>query len=78
MNTIENQLNFGLIGAAGYIAPRHMKAIKETHNNLVCRPDKFDSVGLHIDSIFPAGFFFTESERFDRHWINFAARRTKN
>ncbi len=66
MNTIENQLNFGLIGAAGYIAPRHMKAIKETHNNLVAALDKFDSVGI-IDSYFPQASFFTESERFDRH-----------
>jgi len=66
MNTIENQLNFGLIGAAGYIAPRHMKAIKETHNNLIAALDKFDSVGI-IDSYFPQASFFTESERFDRH-----------
>lgn len=66
MNTAENQLNFGLIGAAGYIAPRHMKAIKETHNNLIAALDKFDSVGI-IDSYFPQASFFTESERFDRH-----------
>jgi len=66
MNTAENQLNFGLIGAAGYIAPRHMKAIKETHNNLIAALDKFDSVGI-IDSYFPQADFFTEPERFDRH-----------
>jgi len=66
MNTIENQLNFGLIGVAGYIAPRHMKAIKETHNNLIAALDKFDSVGI-IDSYFPQADFFTEPERFDRH-----------
>ncbi len=58
--------NFGLIGAAGYIAPRHMKAIKETGNNLVAALDKFDSVGI-IDSFFPEADFFTEPERFDRH-----------
>jgi len=58
--------NFALIGAAGYIAPRHMKAIKDTNNNLVAALDKFDSVGI-IDSYFPEADFFTESERFDRH-----------
>ena len=58
--------NFALIGAAGYIAPRHMKAIKETNNNLVAALDKFDSVGI-IDSYFPNADFFTEFERFDRH-----------
>lgn len=55
-----------MIGAAGYIAPRHMKAIKETGNNLVAALDKFDSVGI-IDSYFPNAAFFTEFERFDRH-----------
>ncbi len=58
--------NFALIGAAGYIAVRHMKAIKETNNNLVAALDKFDSVGI-IDSYFPEADFFTEFERFDRH-----------
>ena len=58
--------NFGLIGAAGYIAPRHMKAIKETGNNLLAALDKFDSVGI-IDSYFPDADFFVEFERFDRH-----------
>lgn len=58
--------NFALIGAAGYIAPRHMKAIKDTNNNLVAALDKFDSVGI-IDSYFPNADFFTEFERFDRH-----------
>jgi UDP-N-acetyl-2-amino-2-deoxyglucuronate dehydrogenase len=58
--------NFALIGAAGYIAPRHMKAIKETGNNLVAALDKNDSVGI-IDSYFPNADFFTEFERFDRH-----------
>jgi UDP-N-acetyl-2-amino-2-deoxyglucuronate dehydrogenase len=59
-------VNFALIGAAGYIAPRHMQAIKETGNNLVAALDRFDSVGV-IDSYFPHADFFTEFERFDRH-----------
>jgi len=58
--------NFALIGAAGYIAPRHMKAIKDTGNNLVAALDKNDSVGV-IDSYFPNADFFVEYERFDRH-----------
>lgn len=58
--------NFALIGAAGYIAPRHMRAIKDTGNNLVAALDRFDSVGI-IDSFFPESAFFTETERFDRH-----------
>lgn len=58
--------NFALVGAAGYIAPRHMKAIKETGNKLVAAMDKNDSVGI-IDSFFPNADFFTEFERFDRH-----------
>ncbi len=58
--------NFALIGAAGFIAPRHLKAIKDTGNNLVAALDKFDSVGV-IDSYFPDADFFTEFERFDRH-----------
>lgn len=58
--------NFALIGAAGYIAPRHMKAIKDTGNRLLAAYDKFDSVGV-MDSHFPESDFFTEFERFDRH-----------
>jgi UDP-N-acetyl-2-amino-2-deoxyglucuronate dehydrogenase len=58
--------NFGLIGAAGYIAPRHMQAIKETGNNLKVALDPSDSVGI-MDSYFPDASFFTETERFDRH-----------
>lgn len=58
--------NFALIGAAGYVAPRHMKAIAETKNNLVAALDKTDSVGI-IDSYFPEADFFLEFERFDRH-----------
>ncbi|MAD52459.1 Gfo/Idh/MocA family oxidoreductase [uncultured Idiomarina sp.] len=58
--------NFALIGAAGYIAPRHMKAIKETDNNLSVAYDINDSVGI-IDSISPNSEFFTEFERFQEH-----------
>ena len=58
--------NFGLIGLGGYIAPRHLKAIKETGNKLIAAVDKNDSVGI-IDSYFPDASFFTEFERFDRH-----------
>ena len=58
--------NFALVGAAGYIAPRHMKAIKDTGNNLIAALDKNDSVGI-LDSYFPEADFFTEFERFDRH-----------
>ncbi len=58
--------NFAIIGAGGYIAPRHMKAIKDTGNNLIAALDKHDSVGI-MDSYFPDADFFTEFERFDRH-----------
>ena len=58
--------NFLLIGAAGYIAPRHMRAIKETGNNLLAALDKHDSVGV-LDRYFPGAHFFTEFERFDRY-----------
>lgn len=57
---------FILLGAAGYIAPRHMKAIKETGNILIAAMDKNDSVGI-IDSYFPNAHFFTEIERLERH-----------
>lgn len=57
---------FALIGAAGYIAPRHMRAIKDTGNELACAYDINDSVGI-IDSISPASEFFTEFERFYDH-----------
>ena len=58
--------NFALIGVAGFIAPRHLQAIRDTGNNLVAALDKFDSVGI-MDSYFPHADFFTEFERFDRH-----------
>ena len=57
---------FALIGAAGYVAPRHMQAIQATDNQLVAAMDKFDSVGI-LDRYFPKTHFFTEFERFDRH-----------
>ncbi|MCE3037023.1 Gfo/Idh/MocA family oxidoreductase [Helicobacter sp. faydin-H20] len=58
--------NFALIGVAGYVAPKHLKAIYETKNNLLCALDPKDSVGI-LDSYFPQTHFFTEFERFDRH-----------
>ncbi|GAA4277293.1 Gfo/Idh/MocA family oxidoreductase [Aquimarina mytili] len=61
-----NNQNFAIIGVGGYIAPRHLKAIKDTNNNLIAALDKFDSVGI-IDSYFPDAHFFVEFERFDRH-----------
>ena len=57
---------FALIGVGGYIAPRHLKAIKETGNDLIASLDKHDNVGV-LDSYFPSSDFFTEFERFDRH-----------
>jgi len=56
--------NFALIGASGYIAPRHMKAIKDTNNNLVVAYDIYDGIGI-MDSNFPEADFFTEAERFE-------------
>ena len=67
--------NFGIIGVGGYVAPRHLKAIKETGNNLVCALDTNDSVGI-IDSFFPMSNFYTEYERFDRYVDKIS--RTKN
>jgi len=61
-----SQKNFGLIGVAGYIAVRHLRAIKDTGNNLLASLDKFDCVGV-LDSYFPESDFFVEFERFDRH-----------
>lgn len=57
---------FALIGIGGYVAVRHLRAIKDTNNDLLVALDKFDSVGI-IDSYFPDASFFTEFERFDRH-----------
>ena len=58
--------NFAMIGVAGFIAPRHLKAIKDTNSNLLAALDRFDSVGI-MDSYFPNADFFVETERFDRH-----------
>lgn len=66
MTVQQAQRSFALIGAAGYIAPRHMQAIRETGHSLVAALDPSDSVGV-IDSYFPNTSFFTEFERFDRH-----------
>lgn len=58
--------NFAITGVAGYIAPRHLQAIKEAGGELVAAVDPHDSVGI-LDSYFPTAAFFTEFERFDRH-----------
>ena len=63
---LENMKNFAVFGVGGYVAPRHLKAIKETGNQMVAAYDKSDSVGI-IDSYFPEAAFFTEMELFDRH-----------
>jgi UDP-N-acetyl-2-amino-2-deoxyglucuronate dehydrogenase len=68
--------NFGIIGVAGYIAVRHLHAIKETGNNLLASLDKFDSVG-RIDNYFPESDFFVEFERFDRHFDKLKRTGTK-
>ena len=62
----EASLNFAVIGAAGYVAPKHFKAIKDTGNTLVAALDSSDSVGI-MDSYSYDASFFTEFERFDRH-----------
>jgi len=68
--------NFGLIGVAGYIAVRHLAAIKDTGNNMLASLDPFDSVGI-IDSYFPESDFFVEFERFDRHFDKLKRAGTK-
>lgn len=60
---MSDKKNFALIGASGYIAPRHMRAIKETGNELVVALDPYDGIGI-MDSNFPKADFFTEFERF--------------
>ncbi len=67
--------NFAITGVAGYIAPRHLQAIKDTGNQLVAAIDPNDSVGI-LDKYFPDVSFFTEFERFDRHLEKL--RREKN
>jgi UDP-N-acetyl-2-amino-2-deoxyglucuronate dehydrogenase len=69
--------NFALIGAGGYIAPRHMQAIKATGNALIAALDPNDSVGV-MDSHFPEANFFTEFERFDRHLDKLRRSNEKN
>jgi UDP-N-acetyl-2-amino-2-deoxyglucuronate dehydrogenase len=66
LKKIDEVKNFALIGAAGYIAPRHMRAIKDTGNNLIAAYDVFDSVGI-VDSFFPKCAFYSEYELFERH-----------
>jgi UDP-N-acetyl-2-amino-2-deoxyglucuronate dehydrogenase len=63
---ISEMKRFALIGAAGYIADRHMKAIKETGNELICATDRFDVMG-RIDAFFPDAEFFLEHENFDKY-----------
>lgn len=72
----ETSKNFGIIGVAGYIAIRHLKAIKDTGNILLASLDKFDSVG-RIDCFFPESDFFVEFERFDRHFDKLKRTGTK-
>jgi UDP-N-acetyl-2-amino-2-deoxyglucuronate dehydrogenase len=73
---IQSMKNFAIIGVAGFIAPRHLQAIKETGSVLVAALDKFDSVGI-MDSYFPYSDFFTEFERFDRHLDKLKRQGTK-
>jgi UDP-N-acetyl-2-amino-2-deoxyglucuronate dehydrogenase len=63
---MSNAKNFALVGVAGYIAPRHVKAIKDTNNDLIATLDPFDSVG-YLDNYFPNADYFYEFERFERH-----------
>jgi UDP-N-acetyl-2-amino-2-deoxyglucuronate dehydrogenase len=63
-------MNFALIGAGGYVAPRHMQAIKDTGNELIAALDPNDSVGI-LDKYFPDCKFFTKQEAFDRHIMKF-------
>ena len=63
---IKGLKNFAMTGVGGYIAPRHLKAIKDTGNTLVAAIDPNDSVGI-LDRYFRDVSFFTEFERFDRH-----------
>lgn len=63
---MKNNANFALIGVAGYVAPRHLRAIRDVGGRVIAAVDPHDSVGI-IDSFFPDARFFTEIERFDRH-----------
>jgi UDP-N-acetyl-2-amino-2-deoxyglucuronate dehydrogenase len=64
-STPQRPLRFGLVGAAGYVAPKHLRAIRDTGHDLVAAVDRHDSVGV-LDEFFPRTRFFTEIERFDR------------
>jgi len=68
--------NFAIIGVAGFVAERHLRAIKDTNNKLVAALDKFDRAGI-MDSYFPESDFFTEFERFDRHIDKLRRKGTK-
>ncbi|MEM2138982.1 MAG: Gfo/Idh/MocA family oxidoreductase [Candidatus Woesearchaeota archaeon] len=68
--------NFALTGVAGYIAPRHLQAIKDTGNNLIAVCDPHDAVGI-IDRYFPEADYFREFERFDRHLEKFKRNGSK-
>lgn len=70
---MSKQTTFALIGAAGYVAPRHMRAIKQTGGVLTVAYDPHDAVGI-LDSYFPDASFFTEFERYDRHVSKLAMR----
>ncbi len=74
---MSKQKNFGIIGVSGYIAPRHLEAIKQTGNILLAALDKNDSVGI-LDKYFPEANFFTEFERFDRHVYKLLNSRKNN
>jgi UDP-N-acetyl-2-amino-2-deoxyglucuronate dehydrogenase len=63
---MDNQKKFAIIGVGGYVAVRHLRAIKDTGNNMLAALDPSDSVGI-LDSYFPDSHFFVEYERFDRH-----------
>ena len=65
-DSITPPLPFALTGVSGYVAPRHLKAIRDTGNRLVAAVDPHDSAGV-LDSYFTDVAFFTEFERFDRH-----------
>ena len=68
--------NFVIVGAAGFIAPRHMKAIKETNNNLIAAMDPSDNVGI-LDTYFPNAEFFTDFSRLDRYLSKLRLEKTK-
>jgi UDP-N-acetyl-2-amino-2-deoxyglucuronate dehydrogenase len=70
---MERKIRFGLTGAAGFVAPRHMRAMAAVGGDLIAAIDPHDSVGV-LDTYFPEAKFFTEFERFDRYVDNIARR----